>query len=185
MSEQPASQVMDDSASWPRVTRILRGAGLVDTRWFTPESRERGRAVHLACQYLDDGDLDRASVTEEIRPYLAAYEGFCEDIIWRQWAAIESPVKHSVLRYRGTPDRVSDAGAVYEIKTGAPAPWHALQLAAYAACLSGHVERWAVYLQADGKYKVVPYQSRTDWRAFQAALTIYNWKLTHGAFSHG
>ena len=41
----------------PSVTQILKDAGLIDTTWYTDEARQRGRAVHLAAQFLDEDDL--------------------------------------------------------------------------------------------------------------------------------
>jgi hypothetical protein len=42
----------------PSVTTILKSVGLIDASFYTIEGRERGSAVHLACEYFDQGDLD-------------------------------------------------------------------------------------------------------------------------------
>ena len=39
----------------PSVTEILRSVGLIDATWYTEEARQRGTAVHLACEYWDSG----------------------------------------------------------------------------------------------------------------------------------
>ena len=166
---------MTDRETWPRVTDILKSAGLIDTTWFTDEARARGTAVHLACQYLDEGCLDEATVAEEIRPYLAAYQRFRAEVITGEWTAIEQPVYHETLRYRGTPDRVFGSW-LYDIKTGGPLAWHGPQLAAYAACLPEITRRIGLYLSVDGGYNLVEYKDRDDWKVFQAALTVHNFK---------
>ena len=60
----------------PSVTQILKDAGLIDTTWYTDEARERGRAVHLATQFLDEDDLDWDTVLPQYGGYLAAWERF-------------------------------------------------------------------------------------------------------------
>ena len=56
------------------VTQVIERAGLVQgMEFFTEEARDRGRAVHSAIHYLDDGDLDEESIHPVIRPYLDAY----------------------------------------------------------------------------------------------------------------
>src|SRR5437764_459731 len=64
----------------PSVTQILAARGLYKgCEHCTEESRERGKAVHSAIHFLDEGDLDKATVDPRIEPYLRAYEKFMRE----------------------------------------------------------------------------------------------------------
>ena len=167
-------------AAVPRVTEILKGAGLVDATWFNPEATARGTMVHLACRLWDEGDLDLTTVPGVIATYLSAYMA---------WEA-ESPqsfvwIENQIIgpAYRGTPDRVGLA-AVWDIKTGAPQPWHALQLAAYVSLLPDPYKysRFGIYLRDSGGYGIKEYPKadyQRDLNVFLSALNLYNWRCKY------
>ena len=46
----------------PSITQILKSSGIADTRYYTPQTAERGTAVHEACQFYDEDDLDMESI---------------------------------------------------------------------------------------------------------------------------
>lgn len=170
------------------VTQVLRSSGLVDPGKYAAGSADRGRAVHLACQYLDEGDLDEASVPEALKGYLAAYRKFLRDSGWK-WTGIEVRAAHKTLDYAGTIDRIGD-GLVLDIKTGVKENWVAIQLAAYAAMLDSpmSLRRFALYISRDGNYSSVEFQRHDfpqDWAVFQSALNIHNWRMKHGNGSRG
>ncbi len=167
----------------PSVTQVLSGVGLIDDRWYTDEARARGSAVHAACHYLDEGDLDWSSVAAEIRPYLSGWEKFKADT-GVELLSLEQPVYNSLLGFAGTLDRKAilqglEKEWILDIKTGGPEDWHRLQLAAYAGCQDKHIvsyQRATVHLSKDGKYALRPHPMRntlTDWADFQAALRVY------------
>src|SRR5688572_12100267 len=54
-----------------RVSRVLAAAGLVDTTWFTEQSRDRGRAVHAIAE---------AIFQQQVVYSAPAYEGFASAI---------------------------------------------------------------------------------------------------------
>lgn len=63
------------------VTQVIRKAGLGDdfskvNPAVMEVAQRRGRMVHLACQYYDDGDLVLSSVHESILGYVEAYMKF-------------------------------------------------------------------------------------------------------------
>jgi hypothetical protein len=65
----------------PSISAILRTTQEpIQQRWFTPEHRARGTAVHLATLMLDLGavgaDEALAALRPEWRPYLRAYLDF-------------------------------------------------------------------------------------------------------------
>lgn len=170
----------------PRVTDILKEAGLIDTTWFTDHARDRGTAVHLACQYDDEGTLDDASVTDELKGYLAAYRKWKAQSGRTTFAAAETRIVHPSGLYSGSPDRISDnpLAEVWDIKTGSPLPWHPIQLAAYANLMPYpySYRRFTLYLKEDGTYTVKEYpisETVHDLSVFMACLTLHNWKLTH------
>ena len=166
----------------PRVTAILLGAGIIDTSFMHEHARDRGSAAHRACELHDLGLLDEASVHPEVAPYLSA---------WRRFRSECSPTIEAVemricgAGYRGTLDRVlrmSGNRMVADIKTGPPAPWHALQLAAYSAALDKSTPwRLGVHLKADGSYTLQDYLPATyaaDIATFTAALRVAQWKAS-------
>jgi hypothetical protein len=174
----------------PSVTQILTAAGLIDDAWYTIEARERGHAVHVACHYLDEGDLDPTWLeTSPFAGYVRSYQRFLADIGF-VCSSIEERLFHSALGYCGTCDRTGYFGArpaagpnvLLDLKTGGADPWHRVQLAAYAACQPepGRFRRFNVYLRRDGsRAKLVertPGMYLADWNVFQAAIVIANFK---------
>lgn len=158
------------------------------------EKREVGRAVHVAAQYHDDGNLDRTSLDPRALPYLDGWILFRE-VTGFQPVFNETRLYHPTRLFAGTLDRAgaftkyADAqpGDLYivDLKTGHPeasgARW---QTAAYAELLAVSLEltqpgfdaealrnrpRFAVQLFDDGTYDVKPYRDERlhqDWTRF-------------------
>jgi len=181
-----------DVATLPRVTRIMLDAGLVDARWYTELSAERGSAVHKAC-YLADGDeLDESSLDPRIVGYLEAYRRFRTECNFRpRWR--EHEVVSRRWQYAGRLDlagslvmrhETSPRLAVLDIKTGHAGPQTGVQLAAYGRALIELIgqaaSRYALELREDGTYRLVPYTDPADWSVFLAALTVTQWRKAHG-----
>ena len=104
----------------PSVTQVLADTGIIDTRWFTEESRQRGTAVHAACEFLDEGDLDESTIDPIAVPYLDAYRGFLAEHR-PEIVSVETKVHSEVYRYAGRLDRVvimNGIASVLDIKTG-------------------------------------------------------------------
>jgi hypothetical protein len=150
----------------PSVTRILKLSGTVDVGpWLTADARDRGTAFHLAAQYLDEGRLDRASVTDPIvAGRLRAYETF---LVEQHVEVIELEQQVGCPRfwYAGTFDRVlrlRRTGKRYlvDFKPN-PEPWHRLQLGAYARC-TADAQKACLYVRADGSYSWKPYHDRPE-----------------------
>ena len=155
------------------VTQILEHVGILDKKWFKEFSWVRGKQLHAALHYLDDGDLDWDSVLPEHMPYIEGYTDFRSRNLWA-WTDLEEPIYHKFLLYGGTPDRVSDA-VLLDIKTGVPMKWHALQLTAYQMALMshGHLRRqlFDLYLSDKGKYTLVPVKD--DRKTWLSALRVH------------
>lgn len=182
------------------VTQVLDRAGMVEgTEWFTEESRERGRAVHAAIHYYDEGDLDEESLHEKIRPYLDAYKAWLADTRATTFGS-EIALADTERGYAGTLDRLCWMGAVLgkdlallDFKSGAPCAAHSVQLAAYnqlvrtnRALLGLELSElptsfWIVQLSSDGKYHMHEPQidMKTALAYFWSALNVVRFKETY------
>lgn len=158
-----------------RVTQILKAVGLIDIEWATQEDMDRGTAVHACTAMMDKGEeIDPNSIDPRVAPYLPGWTKFKAEMR-PEILAIEERVEHPVYKYHGTLDRIIRVGhaeIVADIKTGPPAPWHAVQLAGYALCFTRPLDRWGIYLNSDGGYRLEKYGDRKDYDVFKAALTV-------------
>lgn len=170
------------------VSEIIQGVGLKTFDHVDPEvlarAADRGRAVHAACQFQDEGCLDLKTVSYEIDPYLAAWEEFKKDtgVIINQ---NEVPKYHATLGYAGTADRVVVLGGqtgIIDLKTYKPDAVTGVQLAAYSLLWFGPQrafdapKRWGLWLKDTGKYDLKEFQDRGDESVFLSALTIAKFK---------
>jgi hypothetical protein len=169
----------------PSVTGILKAGG------FEPYGSEwhmaKGRAVHLACQYLDEGGLDWSSISDEILPYLMAYELFKKESGFKP-TRIEERLFHPTLMFTGQIDRVGEVPNdksqwLIDIKSGHPGPYCSLQTAGYnllLPVLKYPRKRFGLHLKENGSYSLIEYKDSQDQGIFLALLAIHNWKKNHG-----
>ena len=166
-----------------RVTGILKAAGLCDMQWASEDAMDRGTAVHLACQYLDEGGLDFATLDPALMPAVEQYVEFLDHVA-PEILAIEEEVRNATLRYAGRLDRrvsINGREGILDIKGIYRADWQAIQLAGYAGCFARPMARWTLHLPSDGTtYRLIEHKDRDDWRVFQAALTVAGWRARHG-----
>lgn len=166
----------------PSVTGILKAEGFIDDTWFTEDARLRGTYVHLACHLYDMGTLDENELDPALRPYLNGYIRFKADTGF-EVVESEVPRYHEQYLFAGTPDKIgvmAKADTLIDLKSGLVSPWTALQTAAYELTLDRPMKRFGVQLTDDGKYKMIPFQDRTDRNIFLSALAVHNWKINHG-----
>jgi len=177
-----------DGRKMPSVTGLMKSAGLIDDRWFTEAAAFRGTVVH-ACTMLDDrGTLLESSVDDGARGRLEAWRSWKRNFGWTA-IEVEQP-RYSDAGYCGTPDRImrdsNGCLAVVDIKSGAVTKAHGVQLAGYAHFLYSYpsqIRRFTVQLKDDGRYvmtEFAPGAFATDWAAFQACLTLHNWRRING-----
>jgi hypothetical protein len=167
----------------PSVTEILRSAGLIDPTWYTDEARQRGTAVHSACEFYDQNDLDLDSLDPQIAGYVKAYIRFREmQDASPEW--IEIPLSDKTESYAGTPDRVfiTRPRSLVDLKSGSFHPSHKFQLAAYVNMLDDpfSYSRFGLYLKENGSFSVREFPKSEyvqDLGVFMAALTIHNAKM--------
>jgi len=164
----------------PSVTQILENVGLSDfsgiNRRILEIAQERGTFVHLACELLDKGILDKNTIDSELVGYVDGWMAFCRDFN-PKWLAIEKRV-YSPLGYAGTLDRkakIKRSNIILDIKTGAKSKAHEVQLGAYSL-----IEKcsgvWTIYLPGNGKYKVEENNMQRGQETFKSALTVYKYK---------
>lgn len=169
---------LDTGEELPHITGMLEAAGLIDDRWYTEESSERGRHVHDLTAEFDLGAIDPKSCTSRFKGYLQAW-ATVSGILRFDWTYVEEPRVHPFYRYGGRPDRVGRIGQAHgvgEVKSGDPAKSHAIQTAIQCILVADELGlpapslvRYAVYVKADGSYKVMQHDNRRD---FDKALEI-------------
>lgn len=186
-----------------RASTLLHLAGLVDDRWFTPESRERGTTVHLIARQVFTG-----------RPVDVApeYEGYAKALRDGYAALGLQPIcveqRLSMDGLTGRPDLVGwlpnhigsgiHAGpAIPDVKSGDPYPVHGVQLALYerlaeAEGLRRHLppsmrnlpwQRIGFYVREDGTYRLRPYTESEDRIIADLILDLTRWRVAHGALT--
>lgn len=172
----------------PSNTEILAMAGLVDMRWYTEEGRDRGTAVHFACQLIDEDDLNWSTVSEAIESYVRAYEKFKLESGFEP-TLIEVPHYNYPHRYGTTIDRIGilpNRGEVLlELKSGAVEDWAGLQLALQNECLSKRLPRFALQLKPDGNYRLDEFKDPNDRNVALSACAVVHWKRNHGGIDYG
>ena len=182
-------QYFIDGVEVPSVTTVLKSAGIIDDRFYTEAGRERGTAVHLACQLLDEDDLDWDSVGEEISGYLKAYQAFKKDSGFKP-LKIEEGVYNRSYQYAGRYDRLGEIDGkivLMDIKTGAIPKWVALQLTGYEIAINESIhtnpvqELFALQLRENGSYTLKAVESgREKQEVFLSAVRLYHWKKNNG-----
>ena len=171
----------------PSVTGILAGAGIVDTQWFTETARWRGTAVHYACWYDDQNDLNESTLDPVLRPYVDAYRKFKAETQFEP-TAIEQGVYNEALGYAGTPDRIGKMGAiqcVIDLKSGASSKVTRYQTVAYAACLPSPRKyvRMEVRLKPNGDFSLQVYEPKDygrDFARWSAIVEVFHLKKELG-----
>lgn len=175
------------------VTTVLKLAGLVHTDWYTDTGRMRGTLVHQALEFDDLGELDGATLDALLVPYVQAWRRFRAEsgflvVEVDGVPGVEVRLAHASRGFAGTLDRVGVLNGrltIVDIKSGAPQPWIALQLAGYAELLRAggnfldpvaRIQRVGVFVTADGGYKVQTYTDRDDFDVFDAALAVAQWR---------
>lgn len=172
-------------AVWPSVTQLIREAGLVDSFGHTDFRAARGSYIH-ACTAMDDrGELDFDAIEPEAKGYVEAWRAF-RLLIEFSPTEIEKIVICESRRYCGTLDRIGTFGGsrdpwIVDIKCGAFAPWHFVQLAMYAACLPRPMRRAVVCLSDDGSFRMSADGDRkASDEAARAVASLAAWKRNHG-----
>jgi hypothetical protein len=178
-----------DGVIVPSVTQALTLAGLDDVSRVPAHRLQRaadlGTAVHLACAYLDEDDLDLDSLDPAIVGYVLGYQRFKQQRGFSPVVIEQRGVVSTGLPYGFCLDRIGildDKEVLIDIKTASRKQnWWGIQVAAYAQAVEFKGERLAVHVAKDGSYKLIPHEDAGDFDAWEAALEIAHWKLARGA----
>lgn len=168
---------------FPHITGMLEAAGWIDDRWYTEESCERGQAVHDLTAEFDLGVLEVASCESPYRGYVLGHVEAMR-IIRPTFSKVEEPIVHPVFRFGGRPDRAASRfyglKAVVEIKTGQAEKAHQIQTALQAILEADdfhlpaeRVARFALYLQPNGRFKLVEHPNRADFDEARRIIRRY------------
>ncbi len=158
------------------VTQVMQSAGIIDTKFYTVEARERGTVVHKCIHYLNQNDLDIASIDESVRGYISAYRAFLEisRLTIRMAETVVYSPKHE---YCGTLDIAGvmrGRSVIIDVKTGHAPAWVGIQLAAYKnallECGGPRCSRYSLELRNDGNFKLREHKDIDDFANFKAAL---------------
>lgn len=162
----------------PHVTGVLAGLGLVDTSWFTEESRRRGQAVHAAIHYHLQKDLDWSTVQERFKGYVEAAILFLDDAKAVIDATELRLVHARAPIFAGTADVFGDLfkdDSLADWKSGAVGEVTGLQTALYDIAKGGkRRRRIGVQLRPNGKYTKHDFTDRQDYPRALAAVDLYN-----------
>lgn len=169
----------------PSVTQLMRLTGVIGEDDYKPSPiyMVRGTDVHAMTELADDGRYMPEMLLEEYRPFMAAYQQFLDehDI---EYVDREQTVFSDDLFYAGRFDRLWEVDGMLtltDIKTGYPARWHRIQLAAYQTALDEvgiEVQALAdLYLSKEGTYqfKVLSIPERNDGLRLVEAMSNVYW----------
>ena len=168
-----------DGVVYPSVTQVIGEAGMYGSAaaYWDDHSRDRGSNVHKAIELYHRGTLDMNALDPVIMPYMKAWLSFL-DVSNFYPSMIEHRLYNTGVMVAGTADMigpVKDGAAIIDIKTGAPGPAAAIQLAGYEF-LYGAAQRIVVQLKKDGKFKCHYYTDRHDRDVFLSAVSVYHWR---------
>ena len=170
-----------DGVVVPSVTQVLTAAGMVDSRWFNQDARDRGRTVTVAIELHSKGEL--VTVPGGYEGYVEAWVKFLADtgFVPRH---VEKPVFNDIYGYAGTPDVEGHVpGAkrrlIVDVKTGCDAPHYPIQTAGYGMIYARTHDRWCVFLEKNGTYSIRQHTNPHDYDVFIAALKIVHWQREH------
>jgi hypothetical protein len=166
----------------PGCTRILTGLNLVDDRWFTEESRQRGSAVHAAVHYWLEGALDWESVDNRILGYVEGAIKLIEELKL-EIEKVEHRVGSEIHGFCGMLDfrgKIHGEPTILDWKSGPVVDTTGYQLSGYEIASreeEGQPDRFrriGVQLHGDGTFpKPRHFTKHTDERRFLAALDLY------------
>ena len=173
---------------WPNVTGLIQEFGLVD---FSNVPQDRleykkvlGSAVDVACNYLDHGILDKASLDERLIPYVQAYEKFCLVTGFEiDSERSQVPLVSRKWRFCGTNDMFGNLEGERVI-VDPKCTWvlyepAGTQLAGYEMLWNENYpkekvhRRYALQLKPNGNYDLKEYSDKTDFTDFQACLHLH------------
>lgn len=174
----------------PSVTQVLTLAGIDDVSrvplFYLERAAAIGTAVHEACEFMDQDDLDIDSVHPLIVGHVLAYQKFKQETGFEPLIVEQRGIGESNgLRFGFCLDRIGMLNGekiLLDIKTSSKAEhaWQ-IQTAGYADAIDHTEPRLVIHTKKDGNYKVIRHDDLGDFETWLAALNVAHWKLAHGA----
>ena len=125
-----------EGTSVPSMTQLMEYTGVIKkSDWEIPEKYAiRGTEIHAMTELVDLGLFDPFLCSDSAYPFIMQYERFLEE---NEVEILESEtiVFNDKLFYAGRKDRLcllNGKRTLLDIKSGAKARWHVVQLAGYA-----------------------------------------------------
>lgn len=174
----------------PSVTQVLKVLEAFDgiPADALEAARIRGQYVHAACDLLDRGQLDFATLDPALAPYIDGYQNWLDEsgaVVIASELRVSSPY----YRYAGTADMLVEIGtrktAVVDRKATATIPATVgPQVAAYAQAIGssreyhGRLLRYCLHLNPAHPrgYKFTALTDPADWSVFLSCLNVWNWR---------
>lgn len=175
----------------PSPSKVFADLGLVNSRFYTEESRARGKAVHAGIHYALKGTLDWKTLHPDLHGYVNSGLQLV-DRLNPQFVRFETPLYHPTLRFAGTSDiewRLDGWRWIVDWKTGKAPKVARYQTAAYEALARAQAEkedpemyeqkrplfkRAAIELQEDGSMaNLIRYDDHTDGAGWLNLLGAY------------
>lgn len=156
----------------------------------------RGTDVHYACELIEGGGdgtgLCREALDPKIAGYVAGWERFLSETGWKS-SKLEWMVGSWRYKVAGRLDRIGYFSkgplSIVEIKTtSSPSPKDPVQLAGQELLAretdpdiakQKKINRYVVYLAADGIYKLRPCKDESDVALFLSCVAIANFRRKH------
>lgn len=157
------------------VSDIMRDARFVDPKWFTEESRQRGRAVHAGIHYAIMGRLDWATLHPDLHGWVRSGIRLVEKLKVRV-IEMETPRYHPTWLYAGTLDACFEhegTEVIGDYKSGAMPSITKFQLWAYDHLQPDRKPRkhWGIKLHEDGAIATLT-EFDSDRYAFEKFLSF-------------
>jgi hypothetical protein len=171
----------------PGSSDILKDAGFS----YPAGNMELGRAVHLATEYDDLGELDERTVTDEVLPFLLAWRSFRQENQFKPRRIEESNV-NVALGFAATLDREgtwinpkthTPRAVLVEIKKYAPTFFTGLQLALQdltLPTLTAPRDRVVAQLKPDGTYQIHWFKDPCERNLAMSLVSLYWYKRNGG-----
>lgn len=172
----------------PGVTDVLESVGISDFSFVNKAdleyAKQRGTAVHSACEMHDNGTLEPESVDPVVSPYLEGWMKFKNDYDV-EILENELRVYDPIYCYAGTLDKIAkirvdffgQKRVLIDIKSGGETRASPPQTAAYLRASQypiNEMERWCIYLDEKGGYKRVIHKDyESNISVFLGALQVY------------
>jgi len=168
------------------VTQVLKDLGFINFDNVPADrletARQRGKAVHACCHFLEEGDLNWSTVAPNIWPYVEAYALMKEETGWIA-SQRERVLFCPLLNYAGQLDgfgsmaKLGIEEVLPDYKSGVPQRAARYQTAGYAVAIGKHyVPRCSIHLKPTGKYKIHWYRDYDDINDWKSIVRTFHLK---------